>query len=722
MRNIGGLSLVAAAILGGAIAASAQTVDVPKIVPLTAANGPVPAQTEGIIVDPTAAAQLGKALFWDVAAGSDGNACASCHFAAGADLRTMNQVNPGGEFDDLRQFVQDKFSPRKSNGAPFGVNASAVASDFPFHVLANPLDRNSAILYATNDVFSSSGTFAGAFTSTAIERDAYGRSVWSGLLGGLTEACRLTYDTANPFHQTVGGKQLIHRRVEPRNTPTVINAVFNIRQFWDGRANNVFNGVNPFGARGNADPSTGILVPGTTPNSLVLQKLALRNSSLASQAVGPPLSSAEMSCENRTFADIGRKMLPLRPLAAQAVHYSDSVFSVRRAPYAALVTLPYQKGLATNYEALIKRAFNAKYWNVPGAYRVVDGQVVADATGYRQMELNFSLFWGLALQQYQSLLISEQTPFDQNRLSASAKRGMAVFTGQGSCVNCHSGPLFSNATQFKGRTPEIVERMAMGDGGVALYDEGFYNIGVRPTRNDLGVGGTDPFGNPLSFARQAVDLLQGRTAPDAAQFDGVDPCRLEVPFNKDILPGQPCWALPGGQQAADLRVAVDGAMKTPTLRNIALTPPYMHNGGLATLNQVVEFYNRGGNRRDVACSGRGGPKGDTTGFGATCSNLDADIKPLNLTAAQQNDLIEFMKALTDNRVACHQAPFDHPSLTVSVGHYYIAALKSGDRAPDLTKTLPATGRSGLTAEGRPCFPNNGDLFGTTQTTINRIVR
>ena len=37
------------------------------------------------------------------------------------------------------------------------------------------------------------------------------------------------------------------RRVEPRNTPTVINAVFNFRNFWDGRANNVFNGVTPFG-------------------------------------------------------------------------------------------------------------------------------------------------------------------------------------------------------------------------------------------------------------------------------------------------------------------------------------------------------------------------------------------------------------------------------------------------------------------------------------------
>ena len=38
-------------------------------------------------------------------------------------------------------------------------------------------------------------------------------------------------------------------------------------------------------------------------------------------------------------------------------------------------------------------------------------------------------------------------------------------------------------------------------GPVALYDQGFYNIGVAPTENDLGIGGSDPFGNPLSFTR-----------------------------------------------------------------------------------------------------------------------------------------------------------------------------------------------------------------------------
>ena len=50
-----------------------------------------------IIIDKDKAIQLGKALFWDTNVGSDGMACASCHFQAGADSRTKNQISPGGK-------------------------------------------------------------------------------------------------------------------------------------------------------------------------------------------------------------------------------------------------------------------------------------------------------------------------------------------------------------------------------------------------------------------------------------------------------------------------------------------------------------------------------------------------------------------------------------------------------------------------------------------------
>lgn len=77
---------------------------------------------------------------------------------------------------------------------------------------------------------------------------------------------------------------------------------------------------------------------------------------------------------------------------------------------------------------------------------------------------------------------------------------------------------------------------------------------------------------------------------------------------------------------AHKKVAVlKGAFKTPTLRDIALTAPYMHNGAYATLQEVVAHYDRGGDAKD---------------------NLDANMKPLGLTAEERRDLVEFMRALS----------------------------------------------------------------------------
>ena len=74
-----------------------------------------------------------------------------------------------------------------------------------------------------------------------------------------------------------------------------------------------------------------------------------------------------------------------------------------------------------------------------------------------------------------------------------------------------------------------------------------------------------------------------------------------------------------------------GAFKTPTLRNIELTAPYMHDGSLKTLKEVVIHYNNGG----------------VTSADAKVNDfLSGGIRPLNLKDAQIDDLVEFMKALT----------------------------------------------------------------------------
>ncbi len=90
--------------------------------------------------------------------------------------------------------------------------------------------------------------------------------------------------------------------------------------------------------------------------------------------------------------------------------------------------------------------------------------------------------------------------------------------------------------------------------------------------------------------------------------------------------------------------ADDGKFRTPTLRNVELHAPYMHNGRFATLEEVVDFYDRGGD------------------FNAP--NIDRGvIRPLNLTATEKSALVAFMKRpLTDSRVAGELPPFDRPTL------------------------------------------------------------
>ena len=175
---------------------------------------------------------------------------------------------------------------------------------------------------------------------------------------------------------------------------------------------------------------------------------------------------------------------------------------------------------------------------------------------------------------------------------------------------------------------------------------------------DVGRGGTAPAGFPLSFSRLATLKAAGALPADVANF---------VPD------------LPAGAPA---RVAVDGAFKVPTVRNVELTGPYFHNGGDSTLRQVVEFYTRGGNFPDVNADNL-----DTVDLKDAIGKLSGD-------PVKQNNLVAFLLTLTDNRVKIQSAPFDHPQLFVPSG--------DGTKAPDGTAvetfiTIPATGRNGNAA-------------------------
>src|SRR6185369_2509224 len=367
---------------------------------------PEPPNLFQFVKNKPAAIKLGKAFFWDTQAGSDGHqACASCHFCAGTDNRMKNSVNPGTRGGDTTFQVR-------------GPNETLLPTDFPFHQRHNPEFQSSAVLRDSNDVVGSQGVHLTNFLGINP-----GSAVDSGI------------PVADPVFQVNGVNM---RRVTARNTPTNIDAVFNFNNFWDGRAHFVFNGVNPFVP---LDPFAGVWF--NVNGALEKKAVAIEFASLASQATGPPLDNTEMSYGGRTFPELGRKMLSLTPLANQLVHPGDSVLG----PLSQAVQQPGGKvvgnnGLTSNYPQMIKDAFQDNLWNA----------IQSTPDGFSQMEANFSLFWGLAIQLYEATLVSDQTPFDRflggdsTALTAQQQDGFNLFFGPIGCSGCHISTELTSAS------------------------------------------------------------------------------------------------------------------------------------------------------------------------------------------------------------------------------------------------------------------------------------
>ena len=211
--------------------------------------------------------------------GSDGNtACASCHFQAGVDNRITNQIGPGLANSDPNSAMARRFD-KPALSKSWGPNYTLALADFPLHVLFDPLNRNSEIRSTTDDVISSQGVFDATFVKPGQSR---------------FDDCTLQPD--NIFH--VGG--INTRRVAARNTPSTINAALNVRSFWDGRANNVFNGSSPFG---NRDPNAGIWV--TTAPGGAASKVRL---ALVVQMYEATLLWDQAPCGGRSFANLARRI------------------------------------------------------------------------------------------------------------------------------------------------------------------------------------------------------------------------------------------------------------------------------------------------------------------------------------------------------------------------------------------------------------------------------
>ena len=805
------------------------------LAPLSSVPIPPVFGMEGIIADKTAAIELGKSLFWDMQAGSDDiQACASCHFNAGADSRINNDVNPGQPGGDNTFQVGVPFNG--SLGPNYHYKAGTADAgfggyhdgDFPFRKVANVNDRFS-VTSDVNDVSGSEGVFGLTNDSITVttqithpgdvddnpntnqndgpktaeggddEGMTYGNgkphlpsgkhdpgntsgshgtpppistkgkvSVGSVVNTSSVENTTASIDPVFSYPSEADASQRINtRRVTGRNTPSAVDAVFNFRNFWDGRAQNVCNGANPFGTR---DKQNHLLVVDPVDGKLGPTQVNMVNSALCSQSLGPILSSTEMSADNRNFHQVGKKLLARVPLANQLVDPTDSVLGTfSKSP---------DRGLKTSYSALIQKAFQPEWWQfTQHVCEAADGTMIgtinpanfetcpAGTNDYSLMEYNFSLFWGVAIQMYESTLVADQTPLDKyleqqqsytligdnlkNQYTIQLKPGITPYTlsviglnatldasdqdtyafddGQGrvmgggvngatidyasgtlniffsdppvslvpiqinysvgtvplttgqlrglnlfqtkaGCVVCHGGPELSNAAVGT-VTGFPVERMIMEDDSARVYDTGYYHIGVRPAAEDAGLGGTDPVaGLPLSQA----EILRQHVC------DGG--------YETVIVPGRRGDGIAPAPMNCNDDVARGGFFKAPQLRNVGLTAPYFHNGSQLTLEQVVEFYNRGGDFNTVA----------------EVKFMDPDIELLGLTAQEKIDLVDFLRnGLTDPRTVAQAAPFDHPQLFVPNGHPHsangypvVADPKHPNRATDQLMEIPVTGAKG----------------------------
>lgn len=126
----------------------------------------------------------------------------------------------------------------------------------------------------------------------------------------------------------------------------------------------------------------------------------------------------------------------------------------------------------------------------------------------------------------------------------------------------------------------------------------------------------------------------------------------------------------------DNELAFWGAFKTPTLRNVELTAPYMHNGRLMTLMDVVEFY--ADEERQIPRSLTANP------------DKHPAMKGFDLTESDKRALVFFLLCLTDDRVRREEGPFDHPSLELVNGYQDDGA----GRLEDVLISIPAVGSKG----------------------------
>ena len=264
-----------------------------------------------------------------------------------------------------------------------------------------------------------------------------------------------------------------------------------------------------------------------------------------------------------------------------------------------------------------------------------------------QVFVNF----GKAIACYEALLGSTNAPFDRfvnagpgsGVISAAAERGAMLFVGKASCVDCHNGPMLS--------------------------DGKFHNIGVPQSGEHVPTLADCP-ASPADAGCVCVPGSEGSTCEPAGAWAGAkklagetEAAHVEANFRRDSIwsdapdAGEPfattlIGPVPDGGSDSDPDPSLKGAWRTPSLRDVAITAPYMHDGYYQTLTQVVQHYNMGGvagagNTFQLpVCGAQDAGPCMAADAGQSVPHLAAEIKPLDLTDEEMADLVAFLQTLT----------------------------------------------------------------------------
>ena len=172
-----------------------------------------------------------------------------------------------------------------------------------------------------------------------------------------------------------------------------------------------------------------------------------------------------------------------------------------------------------------------------------------------------------ALVAFVESLVSNDTPFDSGTMSRAAKNGQKLFEGKAGCIQCHNGPYLSDGKPHNTGVPENLD----------IFKDAVKHLTYRSVLHTYGVPNVNVWRRDVGY------FLVSRDYADVGKFI------------------------------------------TPTLRELKYTAPFMHNGALSSLEEVIDYYDRGGDREDV---------------------MQNELEPLVLSRREKKNLLAFLQALS----------------------------------------------------------------------------